>query len=100
MKENELRKHAVCSKCGNKIGHTGLPFFWVVKVSQYGIKIDALRRNAGLTMFLGSTELANVMGTNEGMAEQIQTINITLCQNCALPTVELLDASTNIKAGE
>ena len=97
MKENELRKHAVCSKCGNKIGHTGLPFFWTAKLSQYGVKIDALRRNAGLTMFLGSAELANVMGTNENMAEQMQTIDITLCQDCAL---SIIDTCTDVKAGE
>jgi len=33
MKEAELRKHADCSACSNKIGHTGLPLFWVVKAN-------------------------------------------------------------------
>src|SRR5690554_2467151 len=72
MKENELRKHSVCSRCGKKIGHTGLPLFWTVSATRYGIDFSALKRSAGLAMILGSAELAEVMGPNEDMAEQVQ----------------------------
>ncbi len=37
MKERELREHATCSLCRQKIGHTGLPLFWVVRIERFGI---------------------------------------------------------------
>jgi len=91
MKENELRKHSVCSRCGKKIGHTGLPLFWTVSATRYGIDFSALKRSAGLAMMLGSAELAEVMGPNEDMAEQVQQVDITLCEECAFPIIELIE---------
>jgi len=93
MKEDELRKHATCSKCGNKIGHTGIPLFWTVSINRHGIKLEALRRSAGLYMMLGSPELARAMGTNEEMTEPaMDTVNITLCEECALPIMGLIES--------
>ena len=85
MKEKELRKPAICSICKNKIGHTKLPLFWTVQVKRYGIKAGALQRQAGLTMMLGGNALlAGAMGPNEDMAECINTVNITVCEDCAI----------------
>lgn len=83
MKEAELRKHADCSLCGNKIGATGLPLFWTVEIKRYGLDVNALRRQTGLGMML-SPALAMTMGPNEDMAIQIgDTDTITVCENCA-----------------
>lgn len=83
MKEEELRVVAKCRICGKPIGHTGLPLFWRVRVRRYGIKIDAIKRQDGLAAFLGGhTVLAQVMGTNEDMADQISEIEVTLCETC------------------
>jgi hypothetical protein len=92
MKENELRKHATCSRCGNKIGHTGLPLFWTLKVDRYGIDMDAVQRQSGLSMFLGNAALAGVMGPDEDMAKKmIDTQYITLCEDCAVPIMDLIE---------
>jgi hypothetical protein len=89
MKEEELRKHAKCAKCGKGIGHTGLPFFWTLTVSKYGLDIDAIKRNAGLTEFFGgSAALARVMGPDEDMAEKIiKPVTLTLCEKCAMEPI-------------
>jgi hypothetical protein len=89
MKEDELRKHIRCSRCGKPIGHTGLPFFWTLTVNRYGLDVGALRRNAGLAAYLGgSAELARIMGPDEDMAEKIMdTVTLTLCENCAMEPV-------------
>ncbi len=84
MKEMELRKHAVCSICGKKIGHTGLPLFWVVEFKRYGINLDALKKQDGLTaMLAGHAALANLMGPDEPMAECIAEAKLTFCEKCA-----------------
>lgn len=91
VKENELREHAICSACNNKIGHTGLPIFWTLDIKRWGIDGQAIKRQSGLAMFLGSSELANVMGTNEDMASIILEESITLCETCATPILILLE---------
>ena len=83
MKEKELRECAVCARCGKKIGATGLPLFWRVRIERYGLKIDALKRQQGLTMMLGGHAiLAQVMGTDEDMAEKISSKEVTICEDC------------------
>lgn len=58
MKEAELRKLATCGVCGQKIGHTGLPSFWRVKVERYL--------------------------PDEDMAKQITEVSIPVCETCAM----------------
>ena len=99
MKEEELRKVANCSFCGNGIGKEG-PIFWRVRIEQYGLKIDALRRQQGLGMMLGGHgALAMVMGADEDMAEIIESSEITVCQKCAItetyPVMVLADHAKN-----
>lgn len=86
MKENELRKHAVCSICKKKIGHTGLPLFWTVKIERFGIKMDVVNRQDGLTAFLGGNAfLAQVMGTDEEMTQPVMDlVELTVCETCAM----------------
>ena len=55
MKETELRKHATCFLCKEKIGHTGLPLFWRVKIERFALNIEAMKRQPGeAIMIFGS----------------------------------------------
>ncbi len=93
MKEDELRKHAICSACKNKIGHTHLPMFWTLNIKRHGLLKGALERNAGLfTMLGGSAELARVMGPDEDMTKILLEEKITLCETCAMPIMILLES--------
>jgi hypothetical protein len=88
MKETELRECAICKLCGKKIGQTGLPLFWRVRTEHWGVKIDALQRQQGLTMMLGGhAALAGVMGLDEDMAEKISSTEITVCEECCTKQV-------------
>ncbi len=83
MKEQELRKIATCAMCGKRIGHVGVPVFWRVRIKRYGLKGDAIRRQSGLeTFFDGYVALAQVMGSNEDMAEVISSVEVTVCEDC------------------
>lgn len=85
MKEAELREVATCKLCQKKIGHTGMPLFWRVRVERYGLKKDALDRQQGLTMMLGGrAQLAAMMGPDEDMAEKISSTEFTICEECAM----------------
>ena len=94
MKERELRKHATCTACGNRIGHTGLPLFSVVTIERHGIKLDSVRRQDGLAAMLGNPCLAGVMGPDDEMTECLGSAKVTLCESCVatLPVLELLAA--------
>lgn len=84
MKENELREHTTCTICNRLIGHTGLYSFWTVTIEQHGINIDAVRRQDGLAQMLGSTRLAQVMGTDAEMTEtMLESVTLTICEICA-----------------
>lgn len=85
MKQNELSKHLKCSVCGNHVAHSGLPIFWRVKVERFGIDTTAVKRQLGLSTFLGSYELASVMGPDEDMTIDLMAPKtMTLCEKCAL----------------
>ena len=85
MKEKELRENSTCNICGKKIGHTGIPLFWRVTIQRYGLKLDAIQRQTGLAMMLGGNGiLAQVMGTDEDMAEKMSEKKITICESCAV----------------
>jgi hypothetical protein len=83
MKEAELRRHATCSLCGNKVMAQGMPLFWRVTVERFGIKADPVERQTGLAMMLGSAQLASAMGPDEDMAEPImEPVVLTVCESC------------------
>jgi len=85
MKEKELRKRAECDVCGEKIGHTGLPLFWTVKIERFGLNLNVIKRQDGLAAMLGgNSHLAQVMGTDEEMTTPIMDpVDITICEECA-----------------
>ena len=86
MKEHELRKHANCSVCGNKILASGLPLFWRVTVERFCVDLRALSRQQGLTMLLnGRAAIAAAMGPDEDMAQPaMEPTIITMCEKCAM----------------
>ena len=89
MKEKELRECATCAVCGNKIGQSGLPMFWRVRLERHGVKLDAVRRQSGLTALLGgSAELAAVMGADEDMTmPMMDPVTLTVCEDCCTKDV-------------
>ena len=94
MKESELRKHADCDVCKQKIGHTGLPLFWRVTIERFGIDMNATRRQQGLGMMLGA-QLAMVMGPDEDMTVQLMgPVVLTLCEDCAMQNQLTVEAMT------
>ena len=85
MKQRELSKHVKCNGCGNHIARSGLPIFWRVKVERFGIDTTAVKRQHGLSVFLGSAELASFMGPDEDMTiDLMEPKTMTLCDACAL----------------
>lgn len=95
MKEKELRDYATCGVCGQKIGHTGLPFFYRVTVERFGIDMQAVKRQSGLEMMIGSS-LAAVMGPDETLAKPImKPVKFSVCENCSCEQVILAALAEN-----
>jgi hypothetical protein len=90
MKEQELRQRTECANCHKKIGHTGLPLFWVLKIERHAIDIEAVKRQDGLAAMLGGNAiLAHVMGTDAEMTKMMESVEITLCESCAMGDVNI-----------
>lgn len=85
MKEKELREHAKCDVCGKKIMSEGLPLFYVVTVERYGIDVKKCERQDHLAGFMGSSQLAAVMGPGEVLAKpMMEPVKLTVCEgDCA-----------------
>ena len=86
MKEMELREHAKCDLCGQFVVASGVPLFYRVSVERFGILLDAVRRQQGLTMMLGGdARLANVMGADEDVAKPMMSkVSVTVCEKCSV----------------
>jgi hypothetical protein len=85
MKEKELRELAECKMCGKPIGACGIPLFYKVTVSRYGLRADALKRQAGMEMMMnGNVAIAQAMGRNENLAECVmKEKTFSICEACA-----------------
>lgn len=100
MKEQELREHAVCSLCNHPIGTAGVPIFYRLKIDTFGLDLNALQRQQGLTMQLGGhAALAAAMGPDEDLAQPMgETATLTVCQHCAInaryPVAFLIETAT------
>lgn len=85
MNERELRQHATCSLCRQKIGHTGLPLFWTVRIERHGIDMRAVQRQAGLEMRLGNVALAQAFSPEGEMTTpMMEPLTLTVCEACAV----------------
>lgn len=85
MKEQELRAHATCSLCRQKIGASGVPLFYRLTIERFGVKLDAVRRQTGLAMLLnGNGVIARVMGPDEDMAMPVMDpLVLVVCESCS-----------------
>ena len=85
MKEDELREAAVCAVCGDRIMTRGMPLFWRVRLTRYGLDWNALQQQQGLTMMLGGhAALARIMGPDNDLAKPMgDPIEVTVCERCA-----------------
>lgn len=81
MKEKELREHAKCGLCPKKIGDSGMPLFYTVTLNTYGLNLAATQRQQGLGLMLGA-QLAQVMGPDEELAEEMNSTTTTICFDC------------------
>lgn len=98
MKEKELLKAAKCGICGKGIGESGLPFFYRIRLERWGVMADAVRRQMGLTMMLGSSQLAAVMGPDEDMAKAImQPRELTVCEPCSMKRTVVAELAEKAK---
>lgn len=85
MKEEELRKRSTCAICHQKIGECGMPTFWTVTMKRHIIDMGAVQRQTGLAMMLGGNGLlAAHMGPNEEMSQEVTSVDITVCESCAI----------------
>ena len=85
MKERELREACICCLCCKKIGETGLPIFYRVRIERHGLDAHAVRRQAGLEMMLGGhVAIAQAMGPNEDMTQELmEPKTVTICEMCS-----------------
>ena len=84
LKEEELRKHAVCALCHRKIGQTKMPMFYLVTIERHGLDLNALKRQQGLGMMLGSGTLAMVMGEDADMTVPLMNRKtLMVCEECS-----------------
>ena|SRR3990167_324871 len=85
MKEEELRKYAVCGLCQQKIGASSFPTFYRVTLERFMLDPGAIQRQTGLTMMLGgSARLAQVMGTDEEMTHSVMDKeSFAVCEDCS-----------------
>ena len=85
MKEEELRKSATCGVCEKPVGHTGLPLFWRITIERFGVEMKAIQQQDGLAAMLGSSKLANVMGTDADMTKSMMDpVKVTICEDCIM----------------
>ena len=84
MKRAELLQHVKGSACAGRVGASGLPLFWRVRVERFGIDLQAVRRADGLAAAIGSAAIAAVLGPDEELAQPVmETVTLTLCESCA-----------------
>jgi hypothetical protein len=84
MKEKELRECATCAICGEKIGKSGMPMFWRVRIERHGVDLAAVQRQTGLAMMLGGhAGIAAAMGPDEEMTVPLMDpVTVTICDPC------------------
>ena len=102
MKEQELRSHAVCSICGEKIGRDSAVMFWIIKVERHVVKFGAVRRRDGLAMLFGGSEkLADVFDVGEDMTIPLRApVEITVCYQCMTASDKAYDLMEALRSAE
>lgn len=78
LKARDIRK---CGCCKRGVMHGGDIYFYRLRLEQFVVNPDAVRRRHGLELAIGS--LADVMGLNESIAHGMGETLITICGPCA-----------------
>lgn len=78
-----------CICCGCGMMKEGNPVFYRIKLERMFLNLTAVRRQAGLEQMMGSTQLANIMGPDEDMAEPVFTYTGLVCDGCANASTSL-----------
>lgn len=89
MKTEGVRRRDLgpCSKCGKGLGHSGDICSTRVVVTRLVMNLNAIQRQTGLEMMLGSAALAEVMGRNEELLVSLGDADtLLLCDDCAMNT--------------
>lgn len=83
MKERELRQHAACGVCGQKIGKA--PVFYMVSVEHFVFDRAAIQRQTGLEMMMGgNTALAQAFSPDDDLAQRLEEPRrFSVCLSCA-----------------
>ncbi len=85
MKENALREIVDCGICLKPSGFTGIPLFWRITIERFGVDMAAVQRQDGLAQMLGSSQLANIMGTDADMTKpMMDPVKVTICEDCIM----------------
>jgi hypothetical protein len=82
MKQREFEK---CMLCGDGMMKGGDITFYRVNMERFIVDLGAIKRQHGLEIAMGSSELAAVMGPDEDLAKNIGAIkNVFICETCAI----------------
>lgn len=80
IKQAELKP---CALCGKPPAHDNYPLFWRLNVERFCVDGDAVRRQQGLELMLGSPALARAMGTDEDIAKAVfGPRQLLVCEPC------------------
>lgn len=83
MKEKELRDHVFCDLCGENWTEKGNTMFATLTIKTHNVNLQTVMRQKGLTMQLGGhAALAAVMGPDEDMTIDLNTVEKTICFDC------------------
>ena len=97
-KNSESTPPVACAEEKSWLG--GIPLFYRVTIERFGVRLNAIERQQGLTMMLGgSAVLAAVMGPDEDMTQPLmEPLVLTVCENCStqcvLPIAVLAERET------
>lgn len=89
MKLDELRP---CSLCGGEL----VPVFYTVKIQQHDVKLDEIKKTAGLAQFFGGggpgLKLAQVMGPDNHVTQALgKEEEFILCNTCMIAQAQLCE---------
>ena len=99
MKQNELKK---CAICGKGVMHTGVPFFYRLSLERMAIDVAAVKRQHGLEMMMGNAAaLAFHMGPQEDIAQGFMgPFTLLICEDCSTTSTMIAQLLESAVVGE
>jgi hypothetical protein len=79
------RESKLCALCDQGVGHDTNIMFWRLRFERAGLLPQAIRRQHGLELLLGSPVLAQAMGPDENIAKIIDGPHeVWVCEPCVM----------------